>query len=375
MNKNKRVISLPERMKLNCVFNKRYIATAFIIIIFFLMLLEMKMVQKKPTENNCPPVQIENNCPPVQTSPQKIVYIPTKSETTLQPENYLSNMTTYINDDYVVISQTKTVPPYLYSGPMKQSMLRYIREKGLWGASETQIFKEICISRCDKSKPYDKNPLVLDVGGNIGMFTLYSLAMGCRVQSYEAIYDPYYFMTFSIHLNGFGKGAKVFNKGIDKEPGTIEITRDASRDWGVSGVGINSGTKENVETTALYLEIKEDLLLLKIDVEGFEDNVIEGLMPVFENYNIENILLEMKNRRNTKIKRDFINFMIKSGYKVISFHEDIFSEEALKRKFLDIVCREVEEIGENDWIPYEDVWFVKIGAPSYSMAKQLKCME
>jgi FkbM family methyltransferase len=282
-----------------------------------------------------------------------------------------------------VISKSKTDPPFIFTGPESQPIFDYMRRNGVWGPMETQIFKEVCNWRCDKSKSIKSNPLVIDVGGNIGMFTLFSASMGCRVQTYEPIPGAFYFMRLSVLLNGFEDNIQTNNKAIDEGPGETVI--EFHGDWGVGNIKIvdkdkdfeNEKKKANnlvVKTTGLSQEIKEDVLLLKVDVEGFEDNVFKGLLPVFDEYSIENIILEVKKNRDYRYKADFLN-KLRKEYIILSFKED-YSQQGLAALFVDMDCIMLSEVKADEWIPWEDIWLIKIGSPTYKKAiNTLNCLK
>jgi FkbM family methyltransferase len=55
-----------------------------------------------------------------------------------------------------------------------------------------------------------------------------------------------------------------------------------------------TGTTEEILVPSLTLNnvIKEDLLLLKVDVEGWEWSVMKGAEELLRNLNVENIIME-----------------------------------------------------------------------------------
>lgn len=74
---------------------------------------------------------------------------------------------------------TETDPPFRITN--FGDVGRVISETGGFAACETALFRHFLKSQCEK----DINTLVVDVGANIGFFSLYSAAMGCRVESFE----------------------------------------------------------------------------------------------------------------------------------------------------------------------------------------------
>jgi FkbM family methyltransferase len=311
--------------------------------------------------------------PPIAT-PEPV--LPTSTPIEIDPK---FNLLTILKDapgEYVV-GRSKTEPPFLYAGPATQPILDYIRKNGFWSPMKTQIIKEMLRERCQPSLPGSKNPLVIDVGSNLGMHTAYSSSFGCRVMSYEPIPDAFYFLKLAVFMNGYEDRVILHEKAVDKVNG--ESLMQLRGDWGISIIIPGKKDKKEmkdivmVQTVALSSEIKEDVLLLKIDVEGFEDNVWQGMVSILNKYNIENIICETKKNRDFVFKVDFINELTKS-YLVLSYKED-YTTQGLNREFVDVDCFVIQNLQVEDWIPWEDLWFIKLGSPSYEKAvKTLKCL-
>ncbi|KAG2484625.1 hypothetical protein HYH03_016579 [Edaphochlamys debaryana] len=70
--------------------------------------------------------------------------------------------------------------------------------------------------------------------------------------------------------------------------------------WGTAGIdGLNidaniAASREEIEVPSVRLEdeIKEDVLLMKVDVEGWEWSVIQGAEGLLKNHVVENIIME-----------------------------------------------------------------------------------
>jgi FkbM family methyltransferase len=55
-----------------------------------------------------------------------------------------------------------------------------------------------------------------------------------------------------------------------------------------------SGRNENLTVNSVTLDnaVREDVLLMKIDVEGWEWSVIKGAAGLLKEFNVENIIME-----------------------------------------------------------------------------------
>ena len=168
-------------------------------------------------------------------------------------------------------------------------------------------------------------PLVVDVGANVGYFTLLSLALGCRVTAFEPQQHIVPLMKSSLALNhpSFARratwlpcaAASVTDQQLELTQPSPGNGRDTS-DWGQVGVAAaatshvpkpgcpSTSSSDSSDLTcpssilcALSLDdavsSSDDVLLLKIDVEGFEADVISGAQRVLRLRQARNILLEV----------------------------------------------------------------------------------
>jgi FkbM family methyltransferase len=252
----------------------------------------------------------------------------------------------------VTIRRTITDPPFVfagiatYGGGSNGDIIR----NGVWSPTETSIFRVILKERDPR---YDG--VVIDVGANVGYFTILSASLGFRVLSYEPNPNPFLFVKLNIELNGLGHLIKAHNLGVSNRPSHFYLSD--SDDWSIATVVNSPGLLVN--TTTLWHEINENVLLLKIDVEGFEDVVLQDFELILKKYNIENILLEIKKIRNVQFKRKFMNMLVKDYNYVLLTHSD---GDSLK-------CTNIKFLNDDDWITWEDTWFIKKNSPTYFKVK------
>jgi FkbM family methyltransferase len=140
--------------------------------------------------------------------------------------------------------------------------------------------------------------LVFDVGANIGKRTKIFLKLGARVVAVE----PQQECATILHL-AFHHKIELINKGLAAQEGVENIWIDTSttlssmsEDWMTSVR--NSGRfkdhtwerKAQIKTTTLdrLIEIYGQPSFIKIDVEGFEYQVLKGLTRRVKNISIEN---------------------------------------------------------------------------------------
>jgi FkbM family methyltransferase len=151
----------------------------------------------------------------------------------------------------------------------------------LYNALDQKWFKDIQIS------------CVIDIGANVGQFAfaMNKLLPGCKIYSFEPL--PECFDSLNVNMKGI-TNFQSFNIGIGDQIGEIEFERNAYtpassflkttslNDQAYPFTSSTSLTKVPIVTlddVCQNLEIVGNLLV-KIDVQGFEDKVIRGARKI-----------------------------------------------------------------------------------------------
>ena len=129
----------------------------------------------------------------------------------------------------------------------------------------------------------------VDIGANIGQHSLFvSRLVGenGNVISFEPIPRLYQQFKRSVEANNM-KNVNIINAGCGNKEETLDIYMDKSN-MGASSV-IKPDTRSKLTKTSIHIIKPEEILLsykkidvMKIDVEGFEYNVLTGLEKVIE---------------------------------------------------------------------------------------------
>ncbi|KAL3809609.1 hypothetical protein ACHAXA_002168 [Cyclostephanos tholiformis] len=170
-------------------------------------------------------------------------------------------------------------------------------------------------------------PLVLDIGMNIGWFSLYSRAHGHEVASFEPNPTMFLRMCESLEYNhwreddgsvslwnyGLGSMPGVFNLTLGKNPGgsSFHGERLAKKYRWILPVRV--ATLDSIAMMQGWLDRR--ISLAKVDVEGFEDQVIEGGKRLIYNGNVENIIMENGNNNVTTVGL-MLDTLYDAGYRV-----------------------------------------------------------
>ncbi|MFM9859367.1 hypothetical protein RUR49_12885 [Pseudoxanthobacter sp. M-2] len=154
----------------------------------------------------------------------------------------------------------------------RDAVTETIREYGCWEPDETEIILEL-LPPGEADSGY-----FVDVGAQLGYYSLIAASRGYKVLSFEYDIDVYATLVENIRLNGFQNLITPYRRyvcdtcdGVAK--GVPRVSIDALADaFKLSTYGIR---------------------LLKVDVEGFDPLVIRGAMECFRNRSIHAAIVEI----------------------------------------------------------------------------------
>lgn len=177
----------------------------------------------------------------------------------------------------------------------------------------------------------DKDERALDIGGNIGQFTLLMASIvgsNGMVKAFEP--HPVLFNKLEKNCIGYINGAKnleIYNIALGSSSGeaVLLVEADFSTNSGTSRVANNLSSDESgiiIKIAKLDEIIEQDdfIGVCKIDVEGHEKEVLKGASNLLENRRIRDILYEDINYNNSPLRSIFEGY----GYTIFSIHTDIF---------------------------------------------------
>jgi FkbM family methyltransferase len=209
----------------------------------------------------------------------------------------------------VRVNASSGVPPELqrplelkfaYTDPKKDTDVSQNMESfAIVEAEISEIFIFILHNRC--IRPDGSRSLFVDVGANFGWFSILAASMGCRVLAFEPVPHFRAFFEYNVHLNGLEKLIDIRSNVASHISGqSMTLSVPSAGYWGTAGVnGLNldpniPGKVENVTAQSITLTdaVKDDVLLMKIDVEGWEFSVMKGAAGLLSKFNVENIVME-----------------------------------------------------------------------------------
>lgn len=134
----------------------------------------------------------------------------------------------------------------------------------------------------------------LDVGANVGVYSILAASRGARVLAMEPVPDTYKQLLDNIHLNRFQERIEARHVDVGKEPGELSFSIGSGPTNHVLAAGESTDRSVAVAVDALdTLAAGWAPTMLKIDVEGFEANVIAGASGLLAQQSLQAVLIEL----------------------------------------------------------------------------------
>ncbi len=145
--------------------------------------------------------------------------------------------------------------------------------------------------------------IVIDIGANIGDYTLISskkVGNSGKVFAFEPLSETFSILKRNLQLNEI-TNCQPFQKAIGEKPGIANLYKtNASGTMGhldssLNGQGLIKKNEVDVVTIddILFSNHIENVSMMKIDVEGFEHEVLLGCIQSFKEKKIKKILCEV----------------------------------------------------------------------------------
>lgn len=196
--------------------------------------------------------------------------------------------------------QTAAVPrPFSLALPPKDKsyVSQHMAASRVWAPSETLIFHHILSRGCVSG---GKPALVVDIGANLGYFSILALHYGCRVIAFEPQQRAVEYIKVSAALDPLAAGMTLFGCGVGEEEAFVSLGLDV--EWGLVSIS-SGGGKGEIPVVRLDSIVDEDVLLLKLDTEGYEDRVLRGATKLLDSNRIMNAVVEIKPHNRETVPR------------------------------------------------------------------------
>jgi FkbM family methyltransferase len=189
--------------------------------------------------------------------------------------------------------------------------------------------------------------IVIDAGANIGLISIFcSLKVGNRgmVFAFEPHPDTYLILEKNVRINSC-KNVKMIQKALGSESISSKIYSNFQINRGASSIVVHQEDSPSFDINVVplddFLDKNIEIDLFKIDVEGFEMEVLRGAIKILQNPDPPVLIVECSDSRdnfkyNTHDLYEFITsvnhysiFRFKNGKERISKLEIVNSTEEL----------------------------------------------
>jgi FkbM family methyltransferase len=170
--------------------------------------------------------------------------------------------------------------------------------------------------------------IFVDVGANIGYFTLAAASLGYDVIAFEPMSRNAKKLSKSIEANNFTSRVQLYQNAVNDLSGQRVVLRetDATNQGNGQITQVTNSVEEGtygvdyVRTITLSDILKgRDAFIVKIDVEGYEGSVIKGAEEWICGNVIKHIIIEISDATRAKVfppLADVMKFMQRIGYEL-----------------------------------------------------------
>ncbi len=138
-----------------------------------------------------------------------------------------------------------------------------------------------------------KGDLFVDIGANVGSFTLLASAeIGAKTIAAEPLPATFLHLVQNVKLNDIESLVEAHNIGLGSQTGVLKFTQSLDTINHVARAG-DTGTVDVPVDTLDNLLRGKDPILLKIDVEGFETEVVRGASATLQNPSVQAVIIEL----------------------------------------------------------------------------------
>tara|TARA_B100000214_G_scaffold366976_1_gene336579 strand:- start:191 stop:1111 length:921 start_codon:yes stop_codon:yes gene_type:complete len=142
----------------------------------------------------------------------------------------------------------------------------------------------------------NKQDVFIDVGSNHGHYTMIASGISnCNSIAIEPVKSTFDRLKMNIELNRLNN-VKLYNLGISDSDGELIISNNmGSMNRIIDGVAKNNSEMISVTTLDKISVSEKKIDLIKIDVEGYEKQVLLGGENTLQNPNLNVIIIELNN--------------------------------------------------------------------------------
>ncbi|PVD26840.1 hypothetical protein C0Q70_11987 [Pomacea canaliculata] len=193
-----------------------------------------------------------------------------------------------------------------------------------WQGFQSKLIRDITLAlryaQESDVNEINTNVTFVDLGSNIGVFTLTAAMAGYEVLAVDALRETLQLMVTSLHLAGVTSRVTVLNNAISDVREVVSMEIDRSNMGGSkvkqdSWVNQNSSDDDNVNSinmNDLIPYVRSRRAVVKMDIEGFEERALWSASEFFEKIDVYSVLMEWSFHRGDS-GPPIIRFMSRRG--------------------------------------------------------------
>jgi FkbM family methyltransferase len=179
--------------------------------------------------------------------------------------------------------------------------------------------------------------LFVDVGANVGSYSILAGACkGVNVLSFKPIPSTFFHLQKNIKLNSLDNQVIAMNIGLADQKGSRHFSLDLDID---NHVILNN--EKNYPSIEIDVERMDDVLdkkcptMIKIDVEGYETQVLEGAKKIINNPTLVAVIVELNKsgKKYGKDDNDIHELLISKGFDCFQYDPFKYQLKSLQGKF------------------------------------------
>lgn len=209
----------------------------------------------------------------------------------------------------VYLKTLKGKTPIFVHSPSEDRMISaYVRDYGTW--------EEDLLNQTGKFLLHHPGITFVDLGCNIGVYTLFVAKLGIQVLSVDPVENNLRLLSKSLDAGGIGENVTLILNAMSDEYKTVSINIPKENIGGAHIAGDIKAESDDAETILMddiIPYVKTDELFLKMDVEGHEWNILKGGNNFFQSKNVKAILMEWVHHRHQSNGKLIIDYLIKNG--------------------------------------------------------------
>jgi len=215
---------------------------------------------------------------------------------------------------------------------------------GFSASSLAYLHSEIFVKLAYWFRAARADPLVVDGGSNIGMSVLFFKALypGARVLAFEPAERAHRVLVRNVERNRLG-GVEVHRAALGRDDGEVAFYEDEADPATFrmsTREGRIQGSASTVRQRRLSEFLSEDVDLLKLDVEGAEEDVLEELVSSGAIRSVDQLLVEYHHHLDpsTDFLGRFLERLRQQGFACqVTGRQPISTRAARKPTFQDVL--------------------------------------